>query len=88
MDTIVYKGKEYPTRTFDVETEDGAEMTITIATESLSEAIEDSINVVDSIEESIDTQIYFYIDNGSFYLEPEDICLNLLDEEMRFINEY
>ena len=88
MDTIVYKGKEYPTRTFDVETEDGAEMTITIATESLSEAIVCSIAVVDSIEESIDTQIYFYIDNGSFYLEPEDICLNLLDEEMTFINEY
>lgn len=88
METIVYKGKEYPTRTFDVETEDGAEMTITIATEELSEAIEHSIDIVDSIEETIDNQIYFYIQSDLIDLEAEEICQHQLDEEMTFINEY
>ncbi len=88
MEAITYNGIDYPTRTFDVITDDGADMTITIANQDLLEAIEDGMEVEGSEEEAIDTQIYFYVDNDLFDLDPVEICDEHLDESMEFVTEY
>ena len=90
MNTITYKGINYPTRTFDVyladEDENGVQ-TITIASSELSEALGDRIEVTDSEEEEIDNLIYFYVEAECFDLPAEEICRLHLDEEFVLMNE-
>lgn len=91
MDKIIYNGTDYPTRTFDVyladEDENGIQQ-ITIATNLLSEAIEDKMSVEGSEESYIDQAIYFYVDAEHFDLPAEEICRLHLDEEFVFVTEY
>jgi hypothetical protein len=91
MDKIIYNGINYPTRTFDAHLADEDEngiQTITIASSELSEALGDRIEVTDSEEEGIDSQIYFYVEAECFDLESDVICRLHLDEEFIFVTEY
>lgn len=97
MNKIKYKGKDYPTRTFTMTSEDTGEMTVTIADETLEmvigdETLEERISKklgenVNEQSEKIDESIYFYVEEGVLDLSPEDICKNHLDEEFEFISE-
>jgi len=89
MDTINYKGKEYPTRTFNVICE-GDERTYTIATDSLAEAIginDEYDGTLGDEEENIDQSIYFYVEDEVINLDAEEICKDHLDVEMEFVSE-
>lgn len=89
MDTIIYKGKEYPTRTFEVKYE-GEKHTHTIATESLATAIgidDDYDGSLGDEEENIDQSIYFYVEDEVLLLDAKEICLEHLDIPMKFISE-
>jgi len=83
MKTITFKGKEYPTRTFNVVSE-GIDTQITIATDSLSEAL---MNGKIEDGEAIDNEIYFYVEDEVILLSGEEICKEHLDIEMEFISE-
>ncbi len=87
METVTYKGKEYPTRTLKVSIE-GDERDITIATQELSNAMGVTKENVGTEEENIDSDIYFYVDNEEILgLEGTELCRNWLDEPMEFISE-
>lgn len=89
MDSITYKGKEYPVRTFTTEFE-GDVSTHMIATESLSTAIgidENYDGNLDEEEEEIDQSIYYYVEDGVIEMDAEVICKDHLDVEMKFISE-
>jgi len=91
MNTITYKGIEYPTRTFDVRFNDedrgDEENYITIAPQSLSDALGDKKEELDTEEEGIDCTIYFYVEDDKFNLDAEEICQNHLDEPLEFVGE-
>ena len=86
MNTVTFKGQEYPTRTFEVIIE-GDERTITIATESLSEAMGDDKEVEDTEANDLDCEIYFYVLDNQIELDAEEICQHHLDEPMEFVSE-
>lgn len=91
METITYKGKDYPIRTFDAHLADEDEnetQTIIIATSELSEAISDNMTLSGSEEEGIDKLIYFYVDVEAFELSADEICREHLDEPFVFIAEH
>lgn len=81
-----YKLVEYPVRTFKVEI-DGEEQDITIATESLSEAMGDDKEVEDTEANDLDCTIYFYVADDVIGLDADVICKEHLDEPMTFIEE-
>lgn len=85
-DGIEYKGVVYPLRTFDVRFID-EENYIMIAPQSLSDALGDKKEELDTEEELIDCDIYFYVEDDKFGLDGEDICKNHLDIEIEFIIE-
>lgn len=90
MNTITYKGKEYPTRTFTVTSpEFGEEQTYTIATNSLFDAIskDDKHEVYGTLENAVDNKIYFYVEDEVIKLDAKEICANHLDIEMELIEE-
>ena len=88
METIEYKGKQYPTRLFIVDNpEFGENQTIRIATDSLFEAFGGAYEIWDSEEHKIDNEIYFYVEDEVIELPPLDICKNHLDIPMKFIEE-
>lgn len=83
---VVYKGVDYPTRTFEVLIDDEEE-TITIATQSLIDKLGDNVEVDESQEQYIDNEIYFYVEDEFFNLDPRVICASHLDEEIEFVEE-
>jgi len=88
MNTITFQGQEYPTRTFNVIIE-GDEREITIATDSLFDALsaEDKIFDCGTTERDIDNDIYFYVEDEVIGLDAAEICQDYLDEPMQFISE-
>ena len=88
MNVINFKGKEYPTRTFKVMSDEfDDEQIFTIATESLDEALGDNKEEWDTEENNIDCTIYFYVEDKVIDLDAKEICENHLDVEMEFIEE-
>lgn len=88
METITFKGKEYPTRTFNVILDGDNETTeIIITTYSLSDAMGDDKEINDTEANDIDNTIYFYVENSAIDLDADVICQNHLDEPMEFVEE-
>jgi hypothetical protein len=87
MNVIEYKGKQYPTRFFIVNSpEFDEEQTIRIGTYSLNSDLGDAGSFGEE-EELVDDEIYYYIDDSDFELTGEEICENHLDIPMEFIEE-
>ena len=86
---IKYKGKEYPTRTFTMTSEETGEVTYTIAYDILFDEIskEDKHEAWGTPEHDIDEEIYFYVEEGMLGLTAEEICKEHLDIEFEFIEE-
>lgn len=88
MNTITYKGKEYPTRTFTVFL-GGEDRIITISTQSLSDAMGEDKEVHGTEANNIDETIYFYVDNEEILeMDAQEICENWLDESMSLIEDH
>ena len=88
MDTIKYKGKEYPTRTFLVNSpEFGEPQEVKISVMSLSEAMEGKYEISGTEEESIDEEIYFYVNDEEIKFSAEEICETCLDMPMELIED-
>lgn len=86
--SIEYNGRKFPIRTLTMTSEDTDEMTVTIADETLSKAMqENSPHFKAPVERAIDESIYFYVEAGDLYLPAETICKAFLDEEFEFIEE-
>ena len=86
MKTITFKGKEYPTRTFNVMFE-GDRHQYKIATDSLYFALGDDKEKHGSEANEIDNEIYFYVEDEVIGIEASEICQDCLDEPMEFISE-
>lgn len=76
---ITYNNKNYPTREMTIMI-DGEATDITIATQSLSDAMGDEKEVNDSEEEGIDEDIYFYVGDDEIDLPEDVIAGSYLDE--------
>ena len=88
MDTIKYKGKEYPTRTFLVNSpEFGEPQEIKISVMSLVMAMEGKYGINGSVEQDIDEEIYIYVEDEEIKLTPEEICKSCLDIPMEFLED-
>jgi hypothetical protein len=87
--TITYKGKHYPTRMFTVGSDElGGLSTILISVQSLQDALGENKEVHGTLEEEIDSSIYFFVEDDKFNLTPEEICENHLDVPMKFLIEH
>lgn len=88
METITYKGKEYPTRTFLVNNpEIGEPQEITISVESLSVAMEGKYEENGTEEQAIDETIYFYVLDHQIEHHELRIVGEYLDVPMTLIEE-
>lgn len=88
MDTIKYKGKEYPTRTFLVNSpEFGEPQEVKISVESLSEAMDGKYEISGTEEEGIDEEIYFYVKDEEIRLEANILVKECLDIPMELIDD-
>ena len=88
MNTIEYKGKEYPTRTFlvnSVEFDEPKELTI--GTISLYNAFNDEHENHYTEANNVDCQIYYYVEDNLIGLSGKEICKHHLDIEMELIEE-
>jgi hypothetical protein len=86
--TITYKGKQYPIRMFIVDSvEFGDVQTILISVQTLSDTLGENKEVHGTVEEEIDSTIYFFVEDDKFNLSPEEICNNHLDIPMKFMAE-
>jgi hypothetical protein len=86
METITFKGKEYPARTLLMS--DGVDkIERTISVQSLSDAMGDDKEKFDTEANNIDNGIYFYVMDDEINLSGEEICKNCLDEPFTFIPE-
>jgi hypothetical protein len=86
--TITYKGKHYPIRKFMVGSDElGGLQTILISVQTLSDALGGNKEVHGTVEEEIDSTIYFFVEDDKFNLSAEEICNNHLDIPMRFMAE-
>lgn len=86
MIMIIYKGKEYPTKTFDVII-DGNVQTITIATDALSKAFGANPDNWDEEATAIDEQLYFYVERKYFRKSDEQIARYALDDSFELAME-
>lgn len=89
MERINYKGKNYPLRTFLVFGlhSEGEESEITIAPETLSEAMGEDKEKNDTPANNIDNEIYFYVLDKHFGLSASEICQKHLDEPIQLLEE-
>lgn len=83
---IEYKGVVYKTRTMLINSEKTGTITVTIADSKLYEAITKEYNQ-GFLEESIDNQIYFYVEPEELELSAEEICDSCLDIEFKLVME-
>jgi len=86
MNTITYKGKEYPTRTFTVLFEE-EEHTYTVSVDSLFTAFGDEWDIMGSEAQKVDNEIYFYVPDDVIDLSAFEICDKHLDEQMVLIKD-
>jgi hypothetical protein len=97
-ETLTYKGKEYPTRVFNVlidEHNDDWVHTYCIAPESLIDAIQETgdgyLGDEDSPEDEegveVDQMVYHYVQGEYFYLDARVICKKHLDLPMTLQDE-
>lgn len=87
---ITYKGKEYPTRTLKLYSEENdLEMIYTIADEALFNDISKNDKYLEfgTDEFYVDQQIYYYVEEGCLDLPAEEIAKNHLDIEFKLIEE-
>lgn len=83
---IIYKGIEYPTRTFDVII-DGNAQTITVATDALSKAFGKDPDEWDDEAVAIDEQLYYYTERKYFRKSDADLARYGLDESFELAME-
>ncbi len=86
---IEYKGQEYPTRTFLVQIPDEDEpREITISVQSLSDAMGDGVEMFDTEEARIDSDVYFYVEDEIIKTTfAKEICEKHLDTKVEFKEE-
>lgn len=77
-------GKEFKTRTFLVTSEETDEMQITIADYSLDKELS---NCDEETYQSIDNDIYFYVNEGQLELSAEEICETCLDIPFKLLED-
>lgn len=83
-----YKGKQYRTRTLIVEDSFREPVTIRIAPVSLYEAMGgEGPFLYNSLEETIDDSIYYYVQDEAINYSAEVICVKYLDEPFFLIEE-
>jgi hypothetical protein len=88
MSVIIFKGNEYPTRTFVViSPEFKDERQYTISTERLYNSLGEKRETWGSEENDIDNKIYYYVEDEVINLEASEICKNHLDIPMELIEE-
>lgn len=86
MNTVEYKNKKYPVRILNVDRGLGEE-TITIAPQSLSDAMGSDVDIHGSAAQRLDEEIYFYLPDEWMNNPAEYICKDLLDEPVDFVSE-
>lgn len=88
MQTINYKGTDYPVRTLTAIIS-GRTQTITIADTTLLSALEANNLHGDPDEETenTDNEIYYYVGEGQLELSGEEICAEHLDEPITFVED-
>ena len=77
--SVVYKGIEYPTRTFDIII-DGNNQTVTIATVLLSKAFGKNPDEWDDEAVAIDETLYFYVERKYWRKSDADVARYALNE--------
>ena len=85
-----YNGKEYPTReitVFSPELDEDENVLIVIGVQSLSDAMGDDKEVEGTLEQWIDSDIYFYVADDQIGADGKYMAENLLDEPFTFICE-
>ena len=83
MNTIKYKGTDYPVRVFMVTNDEYPMPTeITIGTESLQKILD-----YDGDDAHIDNAIYYYVPDDVIELSPYEICKEHLDVRFIFVKE-
>lgn len=92
MESITYKGVEYPIRKFlmrytDEPGENATNAEVIIAPQSLSEIMGEQKDVVGSEEELIDIAIYQYVADDEITLPAEIIANELISGPFEFVNE-
>lgn len=86
---ITYLGKHYPTRMFTVSSPElGGLHTILISTQSLQDALGENKEVHGTLEEEIDSTIYFFVEDDKINLSAKEICEKHLDVPMKFFIEH
>ena len=96
MNTITYKRKQYPTRTFMInwveESEGTSPHQITVSVESLSNELMKDTNDFENFDgehgaeaDTVDQQIYFYLPDEGFDDDAKTVCEQV--DEARFISE-
>ena len=87
MDTIKFKGKEYPCRTFemkgDCEEVSDSHLVALISVESLFEAMD-----WEGEDSELDNKIYYYVPDKEITLPAETICAECLDLPFKFVEEF
>lgn len=84
MNTITYKGKEYPTRTLTVIIDVLGEQDILVAPQSLADDMGDMDDWTD-LETTLDETIYFYAEDYVMGKSGEELCDSYLDEPLGFV---
>ena len=86
---ITYKDKHYPVRMFTVASPelDGLH-TILISVQSLENALGENKEVHGTVEEDIDSTIYFFVEDEKINLSGKEICEKHLDVPMKFFIEH
>ncbi len=88
MDTIKYKGKEYPTITFLVNSPEFDEpQEVKISVISLNTAMDGRYEINGTEEQDIDDEIYFYVEDEEIRLDAKVICKSCLDIPMELIED-
>jgi len=88
METITYKGKDYPCKTLTMNSDETGEVTYTIADETLSNAMRaNSPHFKGKEEKEIDEMVYYYVEAGVLELSDKEICAKHLDIPFELIEE-
>jgi GTPase Era involved in 16S rRNA processing len=86
MDTVKFKDKSYPIRTFEV-VYYGDKRTFIVSVESLSKAMGEDKEKWNTEASRLDNEIYYYVKDDIIELPAKYICEHHLDVEMIFESE-